>query len=55
MKSKFRRTFLVDNGLINQRDLDADLKAIQQIEFYGIQITNMHNFKKDKRNNFEIQ
>ena len=46
---------LVDNGLSNQKELDADLKAIQQIEIYGIQITNTHNFKKEKRNNFEIQ
>ena len=51
----FKKNYqLVDNGLTIQEELDADLKAIQQIKFYGIQITNTHNFKKYKRNNFEI-
>ena len=51
----FKKNYqLVDNGLTNQEELDAYLKAIQQIQLYGIQITNIHNFKKDKRNNFEI-
>ena len=51
----FKKNYqLVDNGLTIQEELDADLKTIQKIKFYGIQITNTHNFKKYKRKNFEI-
>ena len=44
---------LIAVDLSKQKELDAHLRAIQQIEFYGMLKTKsqVHSFRKIKRNN----
>ena len=46
---------LIAIDLSKQKELDADSRAIQQIEFYGVlKLASMYSFRKIKRNNFTI-
>ena len=46
---------LIAIDLSKQKELDADSRAIQQIEFYGVlKLASMYSFRKIKRNNFTL-
>ena len=48
----FDRLIAID--LSKQKELDADPRAIHQIEFYGMLNRSMYSFRKDKRNKIKV-